>query len=254
VARWSVVWITGASSGIGRELAIRLAKAGSKVAVSARSGDKLADLAASHPGITAFPLDVTDTAATRTVVDAIEQTLGPIDLAVLNAGTWDPMSAKDFTAARANASMQVNYVGLANGVEVLGQKLIARRTGHIALVSSVAGYRGMPQAAAYGPSKSAVICLAEALKADFARENVTLTVINPGFVATPMTAVNQFPMPFLMPVEKAVDRIVSGLKKKKFEIAFPWQLVALLKIMRVLPYPLYFWLARTLLTPKSAKP
>jgi short-subunit dehydrogenase len=254
VARWSVVWITGASSGIGRELAIRLAKSGCKVAVSARSADKLAELAASQPGIVAFPLDVTNGPATQAVVDAIEQRLGTIDLAVLNAGTWDPMSAKDFSAARANASMQVNYIGLANGIEALSQRFIARKAGHLALVSSVAGYRGMPQASAYAPSKAAVISLAEALKPDFARHNVTVTVINPGFVATPMTAVNQFPMPFLVPVDTAVDRIVAGLEKKKFEIAFPWQLVTLLKIMRIMPYPLYFWMARTFLTPKRPMP
>jgi short-subunit dehydrogenase len=253
VARWSVVWITGASSGIGRELAIRLANEGCKVAVSARSADKLADLAARHPGITAFALDVGDGKATAATVAAIEAQLGAIDLAVLNAGTWDPMSATDFSAARANASMQVNYVGHANGIEALAQRFIARKTGHIALVSSVAGYRGMPQAAAYAPTKAAVISLAESLKADFARYGVTVSVINPGFVATPMTAVNQFPMPFLVPVEKAVDHIVAGLTKKKFEIAFPWQLVTLLKILRVLPYPLYFWVARTFLTPKGRK-
>ncbi len=250
MARWSVVWITGASSGIGRELALRLAKEGCKVAVSARSADKLAELAAAQAGIVAFPLDVTDGPATQATVEAIEQRLGPIDLAVLNAGTWDPMSAKDFTAARANASMQVNYVGLANGIEALAKRFMTRGAGHIALVSSVAGYRGMPRAAAYAPTKAAVISLAESLKEDFGRHNVTVSVINPGFVATPMTAVNQFPMPFIVPVEKAVDSIVAGLAKRKFEIAFPWQLVAMLKIMRVLPYPLYFWLARMVLTPK----
>jgi NAD(P)-dependent dehydrogenase (short-subunit alcohol dehydrogenase family) len=254
VARWSVVWITGASSGIGRELAIRLAKEGSKVAVSARSADKLAEVAALQPGIVAFPLDVTDGAATQATVAAIEALLGPIDLAVLNAGTWDPMSAKDFSGARANASMQVNYIGPANGIEALSPRFIARKAGHIALVSSVAGYRGMPQASAYAPTKAAVINLAESLRPDFARHGVTLSVINPGFVATPMTAVNQFPMPFLMPVDKAVEQIVSGLAKKKFEIAFPWQLVAVLKIMRVLPYPVYFWVARTFLTPKKPNP
>ncbi len=250
VARWSVVWITGASSGIGRVLAVQLAKAGAKVAISARSADKLAEVAASQAGIFAFPLDVGDASATEATVAAIEAQLGPIDLAVLNAGTWDPMSATDFSAARANASMQVNYVGHANGIEALGPRFMARKTGHIALVSSVAGYRGMPQAAAYAPSKAAVISLAESLQPDFARHNVTLSVINPGFVATPMTAVNQFPMPFLMPVDKAVDRIVVGLTKRKFEIAFPWPLVTMLKIMRVLPYPMYFWVAKTFLTPK----
>ena len=248
--RWSVVWITGASSGIGRELALRLARDGSKVAVSARSADKLAELVAANSLIHAFPLDVADTDATEATVAAIEAEFGPIDLAVLNAGNWDPMGARDFTAARAEASMRVNYMGLVNGVEALAKRFIARKAGHLTLVASVAGYRGMPQAAAYAPSKAAAISLAEVLKPDFDRASVTLTVVNPGFVDTPMTSVNKFPMPFIMPVDRAVDRIIDGLAKRKFEIAFPWQLVSLLKVMRVLPYPAYFWVARNFLTPK----
>lgn len=249
--RWNVVWITGASSGIGRELAIRLASGGVKVAVSARSADKLIELAAAHANISAYPLDVTDGPATKATVDAIEATLGPIDLAVLNAGTWDPMGAKDFTAARAEASMRVNYVGLAQGVDAIVPRFLLRKAGHLALVSSVAGYRGLPQAAAYAPSKAAVIALAEVLKPELERSGVTVSVINPGFVATPMTSVNTFPMPFLMPVSAAVDRIVAGLTKQKFEIAFPWPLVVILKVLRILPYPLFFWVAKTFLTPKK---
>jgi short-subunit dehydrogenase len=248
--RWNVVWITGASTGIGRELAIRLASAGCKVAASARSADKLAELAAGHVNITPFPLDVTDGAATKAVIDAIEGRLGPIDLVVLNAGTWDPMGAKDFTAARAEASMAVNYVGLTHGIEAIVPRFLLRKAGHLALVSSVAGYRGLPQAAAYAPSKAAVISLAEVLKPDLEKSGVAVSVINPGFVATPMTAVNTFPMPFLVPVSVAVDRIVAGLAKQKFEIAFPWQLVTMMKVARVLPYPFFFWVAKNFLTPK----
>jgi short-subunit dehydrogenase len=251
--RWKTVWITGASSGIGREVALLLAGQGCKVAVSARSADKLADLAAQHANIVPFPLDVTDIAATRTVVAAIEQRLGVIDLAILNAGTWDPMGANDFTAARAEASMRVNYLGLANGVEALVPGFIARKAGHLALVASIAGYRGMPQAAAYAPSKAAVICLAETLKPDLERHNVTVSIINPGFVDTPMTAVNTFPMPFLMPVAAAAERMVRGLDRKAYEIAFPRPLVVMLKVLRVLPYRLYFWVAKTFLTPKAKR-
>ncbi len=253
MARWSVVWITGASSGIGRALASRLADAGCKVAVSARSADKLATLAAGRPNIVPFPLDVTDAKAMQAAVEAIEQQLGPIDLAVMDAGKWDPMSAKDYSASRGNASMQVNYVGMANGVEALVPRMMARKSGHIALVASVAGYRGMPQAAAYAPTKAAVINLVECLRPDLARHGVTLSMINPGFVDTPMTAGNAFPMPFLVPLDTAVDKIVAGLEKKSIEIAFPWQLVSMLKIMRVLPYPLYFWVAGRFLTPKTSR-
>lgn len=243
---WKVVWITGASSGIGRELARQLAGSGAKVAVSARSADKLSELAASQPGISAFPLDVTDGAATEATVAAIEATLGPIDLAVLNAGVWDPMGARDFTAARAIASMAVNYGGLTHGVEAVVKRFVGRRAGHLALVSSVAGYRGLPRAAAYGPSKAAVISLAEVLRADLAREGVTVSVVNPGFVETPMTAVNKFPMPFIVPVEDAARRIVTGLRRGKFEVAFPWSLVALMKLLRALPYALFFPVAKAM--------
>lgn len=250
---WNVVWITGASSGIGRQVALDLARKGCKVAISARSADKLAAIAGEAPGVLAVPLDVTDGQATAAAVAHIEATLGPIDLAILNAGTWDAMSAKDFTAARAEASMKVNFIGLAHGVEAIVPRFLARGRGHLALVSSVAGYRGMPQAAAYGPSKAAAISLAEVLKPDLDRHGIATTLINPGFVDTPMTAVNRFPMPFLVPVETASARIIAGLERRNFEIAFPWQLVTMLKLARVLPYGLYFWFARTFLTPKKSR-
>jgi short-subunit dehydrogenase len=248
---WKVVWITGASTGMGRDLALKLAREGCKVAVSARSADKLATLAQEHPNLRAYPLDVTQSAATEATVAKIEAELGTIDLAILNAGTWDPMSAKDFTAARTSASMDVNFVGVTHGVEAVVKRFLARGAGHLAMVSSVAGYRGMPQAAAYGPSKAAVISLAEVLKPDLERKGIAVSIINPGFVDTPMTSVNKFPMPFLMTVDAASNKIIAGLKRRKFEIAFPWQLVTMLKIARVLPYPLYFWVARNFLTPKA---
>jgi short-subunit dehydrogenase len=146
--------------------------------------------------------------------------------------------------------MKVNFIGVAHGVEAVTKRFIERKAGHVAMVSSVAGYRGMPMAAAYGPSKAAVIGLAEALKTDLDRYGVTTSVINPGFVETPMTAVNKFPMPFLVPAAVAAEKIIEGLDRKKFEIAFPWQLVTALKIARMLPYPIYFWVSANFLTPK----
>jgi short-subunit dehydrogenase len=249
--RWNVVWITGASSGIGLELARQLARAGSKVAISARSGDKLTEIAGMEPNLFAYPLDVTDGPATAATVASIEAKLGAIDLAVLNAGTWDPMGARNFSAERAAASMNINYVGLAHGIEAVLPRFLERKAGHLALVSSVAGYRGLPQAAAYAPSKAAVISLAEVLKPEAEKAGVVVSVVNPGFVRTPMTAVNTFPMPFLVEADDAARRIIAGLDKRKFEIAFPWQLVTLLKLARVLPYPAFFWFARTFLTPKK---
>lgn len=248
---WKTAWITGASSGIGRQVAIDLARAGVRVAASARSADALAELAAAESGIVAYPLDVTDLAAVRTTVARISADLGGIDLALLNAGVWHPMGAADFHVERISQSMAVNYQGIVNALEPLLPLMTARGSGRIALTASVAGYRGLPKAVAYAPSKAAVIALAETLHPDLARKGVGVSLINPGFVDTPMTAVNTFPMPFIMPVEEAARRVVSGLAKGKFEIAFPWQMVALLKLARVLPYRIFFRYVIPLVAPRS---
>ena len=243
-ARWRTAWITGASTGIGREIALLLAAQGVRVAVSARGAEKLGELVRVSPNIMPVPVDVTDVTAVRQAHDRIRAELGPIDLAVLNAGVWDPMGAEGYDALRAAQSMSVNYFGIANALEPLLAEMIARRAGHLALVASVAGYRGLPKAAAYAPSKAAVISLAEPLRLDLARHDVKVSLINPGFVETPMTSVNTFPMPFMITAPDAAQRIVRGLERGNFEIVFPWQLTGMLKLLRILPYPLYSTLAR----------
>lgn len=242
--KWKVAWITGASTGIGREIAINLARRGVRVAASARSAGELEALAARQPGILAVPLDVTDAAAVTAAADRVSKELGPIDLAIFNAGVWQPIGARNFDPAKNATSMNVNYQGVCNGIAAILPSMIARSSGQIGLVSSVAGYRGLPKAIAYAPSKAAVISLAETLAPDLARYGVTVSVINPGFVETPMTAVNDFPMPFIIKADDAAERIVRGLERKKFEIAFPWQLVGLMKVLRLLPYPVFFWYVR----------
>lgn len=248
---WRSVWITGASSGIGRDVALKLAGRGARVTVSARSAGTLETFAAQHARISAAALDVTDRAAVAAVFGQIEAAQGALDLVILNAGVWQPMGASGYDAGTSAQSMAVNYLGIANALEHVIPAMIARGRGHIALTASVAGYRGLPQAAAYAPSKAAVISLAETLMPDLARKGVTVSVINPGFVETPMTAVNRFPMPFLMPSDKAADAIISGLEKRRFDIVFPWQMAALMKFARVLPYPAYFWFARNFMMPKK---
>jgi short-subunit dehydrogenase len=244
------VWITGASTGIGRELALLYAGRGCNVAISARSADKLNALAGQHKLLSVFAVDVTDQAAVARTYDAITAQLGAIDLAILNAGSWDQMVARDFDARRVADSMAVNYTGMANALEPLIRGMVARRSGHLALVASVAGYRGLPKAAAYAPTKAALISLAEVLRLELAADNIAVSVINPGFVATPMTSVNTFPMPFILTAEDAARRIVAGLDNQKFEIAFPWQLVAILKLLRIMPGPLYYRIARRIVTPR----
>lgn len=240
---WKTVWITGASTGIGRELALRLARGGARVAVSARSADKLEAVAGEATGIVPVPFDVGDRGAAAVAAAHVIEELGGLDLVVLNAGVWHPMRASAYDAGPVAHSMAVNYLGLANTLEHVIPHMIGRSRGYIALVASVAGYRGLPQAAAYAPTKAAVISLAEVLRLELARHGIVVSVINPGFVATPMTAVNDFPMPFMITAEDAAARIERGLRRGKFEVAFPWQLVAILKLLRLLPNGLYLRLA-----------
>ena len=238
-------WVTGAGSGIGRALALRLAREGWRVAVSARTARDLDTLAAEAPGrIHAFPLDVTDPEATLQAVTHIEDALGPLDLAVLNAGTYARDSAAHFEPGAFRKTVDVNLMGAAHCLAGLMPRMLARESGHIAVVSSVAGYVGLPGAAAYGASKAALINMCEALYPELAARNVRLSLINPGFVDTPLTQKNDFPMPFLISADAAVDHIMAGLKSRRFEIAFPWKMVLSMKALAALPARLRFALTR----------
>lgn len=238
------IWITGASSGIGEALALQLARAGHQVAASARSADKLAGLSErSHEAAGrahAYPLDVTDRAAARRVLGEIERDLGPLDTAVLAAGTHQPVSADAFEAGAFARLVEINLIGTANCLEPLLQQMIARRRGRIAIMASVAGYRGLPTSAYYGATKAALINLTECLKFDLDRYGVMLQLIDPGFVKTPLTDKNEFKMPFLIPAEEAAQRIAAGLESARFEVTFPRRFTYLLKLLRCLPYRLYF--------------
>lgn len=243
-----IVWITGASSGIGRSLARRLAQDGHQIAASARSEQPLQALAEEaretagdiHP----FPLDVADQAATRAVTEEISKTLGPIDLAVLNAGTHHPVNAESFKAEEFARLVDVNLLGVAHCLEPLLAAMIERRKGQIAIVASVAGYRGLPTSAYYGATKAALINLAESLKFDLDRLGVKLQLVDPGFVKTPLTDKNPFDMPFLIDPDTAADRMVTGFESSGFEIIFPRRFVFLMKALRCLPYRFYFPLVR----------
>lgn len=234
---WKTVWITGASTGIGREIALMLASAGVSVAASARSADKLAALGAS---VRAYPLDVTDADAVAETARQIERELGPIDLAIFGAGTYAPVDVTAIRPADFARMMSTNYQGVVNGLAALSPRMIARGQGHISWIASVAGYNGLPKAAAYGPTKAALINLGESLYPEMKRLGVKISVINPGFVSTPMTAQNDFPMPFLMKPEDAARRTIAGLQSGRFEIAFPTRFAMILKLARLLPYPLFF--------------
>ncbi len=247
---WKHVWITGASSGIGRELAVAFSKAGVDVSVSARSADALNSMAKTYQSIQAYPLDVTEPDDVLRAVAKIETERGQIDLAILNAGFWELSDSSNLDVDLFAKSIDVNYLGVARCLVPLASAMTGRHEGHIAVVASVAGYRGLPRSAYYGPTKAALINLCESLQPDLARKGIKLQVINPGFVNTPMTERNDFPMPFLIDTETAVESIIRGLRSNRFEIAFPWQLVCLLKAVGMLPNGLYLWLVRTFVAKK----
>lgn len=236
------VWIVGASTGIGAALAEALAQAGARVALSARSADKLNALAARLPGSLVLPLDVRVAPSLARAYASIRTAWGGLDLACFNAGTYAPMRAQDFDLGHMNEHFAVNYHGVTNGLAAVLPDFIARAAEHpaLAIVSSVAGYRGLPRAMAYGPSKAALINLAETLYLDLSPMGIGVFVINPGFVETPLTAQNEFHMPALISAAEAARHIVSGFARGAFEIHFPRRFSNFLKTLRCLPYRAYF--------------
>ncbi|QHQ35453.1 SDR family NAD(P)-dependent oxidoreductase [Algicella marina] len=244
------VWITGASSGIGRAVALRLAQDGWTVYATARSAGKLAELeieAESRPGrIIALPGDVTD--PTRMAICLAEITAsGPLAMAILNAGVYTPMRATNFKAETARTMLRVNLEGVANALDPLLRYFIPRGTGVIAVTASVAGYRGLPDAAIYSATKAGLIAMCESLAMDVVDLGIRLSVINPGFVRTEATAVNDFEMPFLMEPKNAADRIVDGLARPGFAITFPRRFSLLLRLIGLLPNRSYIAAIRTML-------
>lgn len=238
-------WVTGASSGIGRELALAFAKSGWTVAVTARSEDALAslrDAAASSAGrIVPLAGDVSDNELMAAHAQTIAETLGPVSLLVANAGVYYPQDGLEGDLAQWHASFAVNLNGTVNVLLPVISQMKAAGRGQVAIVASVAGYSGLPTSAAYGATKAGLINMAESLKFDLDRAGIRIQIVNPGFVDTPATKSNPFPMPHLMSPEDAVSAILKGLAHpSKFEIAFPGPFVRQLKLLRLLPYRLYF--------------
>ncbi len=243
-----IAWVTGASSGIGRATALELARRGFLVAVTARRIEALEVLAQEAIGsrgrIVAHPGDVTDERRMTEIVDGIERLHGPIALAFLNAGVAPSTAPPKLDPAAFRTAYEVNVLGVVNGLAPLLARMAGRGAGHIAVNGSIAGYGGLPGAAAYGASKAAVIHLCEALRPDCDRLGVTIQIVNPGFVDTPLTRRNAFAMPFLAPLDKAARRICDGFERDCFEVTFPRRLSYLSKAVNLLPYRLYFQLIR----------
>ena len=237
------VWLVGASSGIGRATAHALHVAGAKVFVSARNGEALDLFAAENPGSVALALDVSDAAA---VNDAAQTILanGPLDLVMYCAGYYKEMRAAEFNLHEMLMHQQVNYIGALHVLAALLPHFIACKAGHISLVSSVAGYRGLPKSLAYGPTKAALINLAETLYIDLQSSDVGVSLICPGFVDTKLSADNKFAMPALISPEQAATEILQGWHKGSFEIHFPKRFTLWMKALSLLPNALYFPIIR----------
>jgi len=242
IAAWKDrrVCLVGASTGIGAALARVLLARGAKVAVSARSAGRLRALVAGRGEALVLPLDVTQPDDFSGAHARIVKAWGGVDLAVYLAGTYQPTRAWELTVERARAHVEANLMGAYHMLPAVLPDMLARGSGGVALVSSVAGYRGLPKSLCYGPTKAALINLAEGLYLDLAPKGIGAYVINPGFVATPLTAQNEFRMPALLTPEDAAAEIVRGLERGRFEIHFHRRFTAWLKLLRLLPYAAYF--------------
>jgi len=234
------IWITGASSGIGKALALKFAKEDWQVAASARREQLLNEISESNKNIYSFPLDVTDSEKCKEVFNQIKEKFQEIDISIFCTGMHDPKSEKKLNLESINKIMNVNFFGTINSVNAVYDYYREKKYGHISIVSSVAGYRGLPTGGAYCASKSALTTFAESLYFDMKRFNVRVSVVHPGFIKTPMTDQNDFPMPMIKSAEFAAEQMFKGLTQSNaFEIHFPKQFTFIMKILKFMPNWLY---------------
>ena len=235
------IWITGGSTGIGKALAIKFANKGWNVAISARRESLLKEISETYENIHSFPLDVTDKNKCNEVFNDIKKKFNEVNICFFSTGTWNPKKEKDIDVEQIEDVFKVNFFGTVNSIKAVEKYFKDKKSGIITIVSSIAGYRGLPNSTGYGPSKSALNNLTESLYFDFKRFGVRVCLVSPGFIKTPMTDKNDFKMPFLKTPEYAADKIYDGLiNKNNFEIHFPKALTIILKIFSFLPSKLYF--------------
>lgn len=237
------VWIVGASTGIGEALARELASRGARLLLSARGRETLQRLVLELGHAEAVPFDVTDSAAWAAAAGQAWPEEGGPELVVFNAGTYEPLRAWELTPENIRRTLSVNLLGVMDGVATVLPGMLAAGRGHLVIVGSVAGYRGLPNAAVYGPSKAALISFAETLYMDLLPKGIAVSLVSPGFVATPLTARNTFHMPALISAREAACEIVAGLARGEFEIHFPKRFSRFLKLLRILPVRIHFALA-----------
>ncbi len=236
------IWITGASSGIGKAVAEKFAQEGWMVAVSARRKEILENMS-KNQNIFSFPLDVTKSEDCKSVFDSIISKFDNVDLCIFCSGTYDPKKEQEINLSQIQETMNVNFLGVVNCVKSVEKYFKEANNGSISIVSSIAGYRGLPNSSGYGPSKAALNNFTESIYFDFKKYNVKISIISPGFIKTPLTDKNTFSMPFLKSTDFAANKIYDGLTKtNSFEIDFPKQLTLLLKFFRILPIKAYLYL------------
>ena len=236
------VWIIGASTGIGGELARKLLALDAKVAISARHLDALQIISNGNADSMVLPLDMTQSSEVLTARDSILAKWAGIDLVLIVAGTYQKMRAEDFNLNEAKKMVDTNLNGPLNCLNAVLPVLLAQGKGGLGIVASIAGLRGLPQALIYGPTKAALINLCESLYLDLRPRGIGVYLINPGFVATPLTSKNDFAMPALISASTAAQAIVRGIERGEFHIHFPKRFTNWLRLLRLFPYRLYFWL------------
>lgn len=241
-----VIWIVGASSGIGEALAVYLVKLGAKVCISARSADKLNIMVEQGSAHMAVPVDVNQI---ETLVSAREQLLsqfGKIDRAIFLSAIYNPMHMEQIEIESVEKIISTNLTGAFSFVQAVYPYFLEQKTGQIALCASLSGYLGLPNSQPYAATKAGLINMAESLRSEASGSGVDIKVINPGFVKTPLTDKNDFAMPFILETENAAQRITKGLAQKAFEVRFPRRLSWPLRLLSRLPYKVRFYLIDSL--------
>jgi len=242
------VMVTGASSGIGRGLALELSRRGAKLGLIARRAEKLAELVweieATNGKAIALPADVMDVNSLAAAATQLRSTFGPIDVLIANAGVGATVDAAELKGSTVAGVINVNVLGAANSVEAVVPEMVQRGSGQLVVISSLAAYRGLPKSAAYCASKAAVSAFFESLRLDLKPRGIDVTIIHPGFIKTPLTAGRHAQMPFLMELEDAVQKIISAIEKRKKSYAFPWQLASIVRAGMLMPNFMYDWISR----------
>jgi len=247
---WSdrVVMITGASSGIGRGLAIALGTKGAKLGLVARRVEALAELVTEIESMggkaLALPADVENVESMRAAADKLRAQFGPVDLLIANAGIGPTRDAAKFSAEEVGNVMSVNVIGASNSVAAVLPQMVERGSGQLVAISSLAAYRGLPRSAAYCASKAAVSALFESLRLDLEPRGVDVTIIHPGFIKTPLTAGREAEMPFLMELDDAVNKMVRAIEKRRKRYSFPWQLATIVRAGMIMPIWMYDRISR----------